>query len=133
MNAKRSLSLLLALLLTLSAVCVASMSSCGKKDTGTQTQKTITVKVTDNEGKETSFTIKTDAEFLRGALEQEKLIEGEESQYGLYVKVVNGVTADYNTDGAYWGFYKGGEYLMTGVDETRIEDGDTFEIVYTKG
>lgn len=133
MNAKRSLSLLLALLLTLSAVCVASMSSCGKKDTGTQTQKTITVKVTDNEGKETSFTIKTDAEFLRGALEQEKLIEGEESQYGLYVKVVNGVTADYNTDGAYWGFYKGGEYLMTGVDETPIKDGDTFEIVYTKG
>ncbi|MBO4413827.1 MAG: DUF4430 domain-containing protein [Clostridia bacterium] len=109
------------------------MSSCGKKDTGTQTQKTITVKVTDNEGKETSFTIKTDAEFLRGALEQEKLIEGEESQYGLYVKVVNGVTADYNTDGAYWGFYKGGEYLMTGVDETPIKDGDTFEIVYTKG
>ena len=133
MEAKRSLSLLLALLLTLSAVCVASMSSCGKKDTGTQTQKTITVKVTDNEGKETSFTIKTDAEFLRGALEQEKLIEGEESQYGLYVKVVNGVTADYNKDGAFWGFYKGGVFLNTGVDETRIEDGDTFEIVYTKG
>lgn len=130
MEAKRSLSLLLALVMILSAVCVTSMSSCGKKETGT---KTITVKVIDNEGKETSFTIKTDAEYLRGALEQEKLIEGDESQYGLYVKVVNGVKADFDKDGAYWGFYKAGQYLMTGVDTTEIADGDTFEIIYTKG
>ena len=131
MEAKRSLSLLLALVMILSAVCVTSMSSCAKK--GTPGEKTITVKVTDKEGKETSYTIRTDEEFLRGALEQEKLIEGHVDGTMFYVDKVLGVAADWNTDHAYWAFYKGGEYLMTGVAETAIKDGDSYEITYTKG
>lgn len=128
-RATRILSLFLALMLT--AAALLSLTSCDKPK-GDDTEKTITVTVTDNEGKDTVFTITTTAPNLREALEQENLIEGEESSYGLYVKVVNGLRADYDLDGAYWSFYKDGELLMTGVDDTVIADGDNYQIKYEK-
>ncbi len=78
------------------------------------------------------FTIHTDAETLGEALIENELLEGENGAYGLYVKKVNGILADYDKSGAYWGFYRGGEYLMTGVDSTYITDGEHYEIVYEK-
>ena len=93
--------------------------------------KTVQVKVV-VDGKSVTFTIKTDAANLGDALLAHNLIAGEESQYGLYVKVVNGITADYDVDQSYWGFTKGGEYMMTGVDGTEIADGEVYELTYTK-
>ena len=51
---------------------------------------------------------------------------GEDSEYGLYVKTVNGVTVDYDQDGKYWAFYVDGEYAATGVDSTDITAGATY-------
>ena len=76
--------------------------------------------------------IETDAEFLRGALEQEQLLSGIEDQYGLYVLTVNGITADESKQ-QWWCFTKGGEQLFTGVDTTPIADGDTFEATLMTG
>ena len=95
-------------------------------------EKVTTVDVVDPEGNVTTFTITTSEEFLRGALEQEQLIEGDESEYGLYIKYVNGIRADYDKDGAYWALSKDGEYLMSGVDTTPVADGDHFELTYSK-
>ena len=47
-------------------------------------------------------------------------------QFADYVKTVNGITADYDTDGTYWAFYVNGEYAMTGVDSTPVEDGAVY-------
>ena len=44
----------------------------------------------------------------------------------MYVKTVNGVTVDYDTDGKYWAFYIDDEYAMTGVDSTPITDGSSY-------
>ena len=93
---------------------------------------TLTVEVTAEE-KTVTFTIHTDSTTLREALEENGLIAGDESEYGLYVKTVNGMTADYDSDGLYWAFYKSGEYLMSGVDTTEIADGEQYELVCTKG
>lgn len=128
----RPLSLIL--VLVLSAAAIMGLSSCGKKqikDDGIK--KTITVTVIDDKGESEVFTITTTKSTLRGALEQEDMIEGDEDQYGLYVKYVNGIRADYDKDKAYWAFSKDGVDLMTGVDSTEIADGDKFEITYTKG
>ena len=54
------------------------------------------------------------------------LIAGEDSEFGLYVKTVNGVTVDYDKDGKYWAFYVDGEYAATGVDSTDITAGATY-------
>lgn len=91
--------------------------------------KTITVTVIQEGVEDKVFTIHTDAEFLRGALEQEKLIEGTESQYGLYVTTVDGVTADESLR-QWWCLNDGeGNMLDTGVDSTPIADGDAFQFV----
>lgn len=93
--------------------------------------KTVTVKVI-VEDKSVTFTLKTDAETLGEALLAHNLIAGEKGDFGLYVKVVNGITADYDVDQSYWGFSKNGEYMMTGVDGTAIADGEVYELTYTK-
>lgn len=95
--------------------------------------KTITVTVKDHEGKAVVFTIKTDAETVGDALMEHDLIAGDQGAYGLYVKVVNGLRADYDKDRAYWGFNINGEGAMTGVDMTEITDGGNYELVYTIG
>ncbi len=94
--------------------------------------KTLKIKV-EADGKNVLFTIKTDKETVGEALIEHSLITGDESEYGLYIKVVNGIKADYDTDKAYWSFNKNGEYMMSGVDTTNFTDGEQYELVYTKG
>lgn len=92
---------------------------------------TVQVEVKAGE-KSITFTIHTDADTLGDALLTHALVEGEDSQYGLFIKRVNGILADFDIDGYYWGVYKNGEYLMTGVDTTVIADGEHYELVRTK-
>ena len=94
-------------------------------------EKTVEVEVKVEE-QSVTFTIHTDADTLGDALLEHELIAGEDSQYGIYVKTVNGILADYDIDKSYWGFYQNGEYLMSGVDTTAIVGGEHFEIVYSK-
>ncbi len=94
-------------------------------------EKTVTVDVV-VEDKSVTFTIKTDKDTLGEALIEHNLIEGEDGPFGLYVKKVNGIYADYDTDGYYWGLQKNGETCMTGVDSTIISDGERYELVLTK-
>ena len=79
-----------------------------------------------------TFTIKTDKTTLGEALLEHGLIEGDQGAYGMYVKKVNGITADYDVDQAYWALYKNGEACMSGVDTTEIADGEHYEFIYTK-
>ena len=78
------------------------------------------------------FTIKTDKSTVGDALLENNLIAGEDGPYGLYIKVVNGITADYDVDQSYWAFYINGEYAMTGVDGTEITEGATYKLEYAK-
>jgi hypothetical protein len=77
-------------------------------------------RVTDAEGNDTLFRVYTDKKKVGDALMECGLISGEEGDYGLYVKTVNGITVDYATDKAYWSFYINNEYAMTGVDQTDV-------------
>ena len=73
-----------------------------------------------------------DARFLRGALEQEKLVSGSESQYGLFITSADGETAD-DSKQQWWCVTKGGEQVNTGVDTTPIADGETYELTLKTG
>ncbi len=91
----------------------------------------VTVEVTADD-KTITFTVNTDAETVGDALLEHDLIAGEEGDYGLYVKSVNGIVADYDVDQTYWAFYIDGEYAMTGVDATTITEGAVYQLVRTK-
>ena len=88
--------------------------------------------VVDKEGNESEFEIHTDKTTVGEALLEVKLIEGEEGPYGLYVKTVSGITADYDVDQTYWAFYINGEMAMTGVDVTDVEEGATYSFKVEK-
>lgn len=88
--------------------------------------------VVDLDGNETAFTIHTDQTIVGDALQELGLIDGEEGDYGLYVKTVNGITADYDKDKTYWAFYIDGEYALTGVDQTEIADGANYSFQVEK-
>ena len=93
--------------------------------------KTVVVEVKAGEDSVT-FTVKTDKETVGEALQEHGLIEGEDGAYGLYVKKVNGIVADYDVDQTFWAFYINGEYAMTGVDGTLIEEGVTYQLIRSK-
>lgn len=82
--------------------------------------------VVDKDGSETHLEIHTNKETVGDALAELGLIDGENSEYGLYVKTVNGITVDYDKDGVYWAFYVNGEYAQTGVDSTAITEGGSY-------
>lgn len=92
---------------------------------------TIVVQVV-AEDKSVDFTINTDSKILADALLEHELIFGEEAQYGLYVKEVNGIVADYNINKSYWSLSKNGEYMQIGVSQAEIADNDHYELTYTK-
>ena len=133
-----SASIYLTLVLTL-ILCLASCTSTALKEglweTAIYTEdttlgdgaKTAVVEFQIGENKIT-FTVQTDKETLGDALNEHGLLEGKD---GLYTKI-NGVTADYNVDKSYWGFYINGEYAMTGIDDTAIDESVTYSLVYTK-
>ena len=91
----------------------------------------FTVVVTDLDGTETTFQYTSDAETVGAALLAEGLIAGDQSDYGLYVTTVNGITADWATENAYWAFYIDGEYAQTGVDATPITEGAVYSLTKT--
>ena len=79
-----------------------------------------------------TLTVRTDKDTVGDALLGYGLIDGEEGAYGLYVKSVNGIVADYDSDKSYWAFYINGEFAATGVDSTEITEGAVYQFVYTK-
>lgn len=82
-------------------------------------------------GKSVTLTVKSDKDNLADILTENKIVEGDNSEYGLYIKKVNGVLADYDTDKAFWGLYKDGEMTATGASSITIKDGEHYELVYT--
>lgn len=118
---KRILSLSVACLILLSALFIASCS--GKES---ETELTFTFEVVHLDGTEKTFEVKTYKTILADALTEKGYISGYNSQYGLTVETVDGETLDWNTSGAYWALYINGEYAITGVSSTTIEDGATY-------
>lgn len=72
------------------------------------------------------FNVHTDKKTVGEALLELEIISGDDGPYGLYVKYVNGIRADYDLDGKYWAFYVNDEYAVSGVDTTEIQNGQTY-------
>ncbi len=113
----------------------AETTTEGNIDKGTEApvvKKSFTFIVVDKNGNETTFNLSTDKSTVGDALLEEGLIEGEPGAYGLYVKKVNGIVADYDIDKTYWAFYVNGEYAFAGVDATPVEEGATYSFKVEK-
>lgn len=137
---KSTASLVLALVLLLSlAACQSGVDYDAVWENATYTENTVfgrgqtelTVEVA--VGKHlVTFTVYTDKTTVGAALLEHNLIAGDDGAYGLYVKKVNGMTADYDVDQSYWALYVDGETSMSGVDTTEIAEGTVYRLAYTK-
>ena len=139
---KFSMKKLLSILLCIALIAALALSTvgCSKNDntapaTTAEASGTVSMgegetsflfNVVDPEGKESHFEIHTDEKTVGAALLSLGLIAGEDSDYGLYVKTVMGITLDYDTDGKDWAFYVDGAYAATGVDQTELTAGSTY-------
>ena len=133
---KKTMNKMMRLILctVLIAVMALMAAGCGSKSAETTSPGvSFTFVVTDLEGNESTFDITTSKATVGEALLDEGLIVGEDSEYGLYVTSVNGMTADWDNDQTYWAFYIDGEYATTGVDATEVTEGATYSFVLTKG
>ena len=132
---KKALSLILAVIMIFCFVSCNKVEKTGAWENATYRRdmefgkgtKTVEVEVK-AEDQSVTFTLHTDKNTLGEALTEHDLISGEQGQFGLYVKFVNGIEADYDKDGTYWAFYKSGEMMMTGVDGAVVSDGDHYEL-----
>ena len=131
-------SLVLVLLLIAAACtsCAPKLTDLGatiiaEKEVG-EGEKTITFTVINGENEATVFTVHTDAEYLRGAIEPHGLVAGTESTYGMWVTTVNGITAD-DSKQQWWKLYEGTEMSNYGVDTLAITDGGSYTYVLTVG
>lgn len=97
-------------------------------------EKSITIEVVNSAQETTSYDVDTEAEFLRQAMEEADGLEfsGSEGDYGMMLSTVNGETADFEKDGAYWSVMVNGEYGNYGIDQQPVVDGDVYQLVYTK-
>lgn len=107
-------------------------AECDGKTVLGEGEKQFTFTVVDKDGNEASFIINTDKKTVGEALLEHKLIEGDEGDFGLYVKKVNGIEAVYEKDKTYWAFYVNGEYAMSGVDMTDVEEGASYSFKVEK-
>lgn len=120
-------------------------AACTKKDLGPLWESAAYTENTElGEGKTTitldvvagdktvTFTLNTDKTVLGDVLKEHKLVEGEDGEFGLFIKSVNGIEASWEKDQAYWSVTKSGEMLMTGVDGVTIANGEKYELTYTK-
>lgn len=142
MKNKRILTKILAMALIV-LMAVMSLTACGAGDTNSATNPNtnsggsgeketivITVKVIAADKSEKTFTIETNKKNLGDALLDKGLVTKEEHESGFYT-YIDGVRADYNKDGSWWCFTKGGETVMVGANDLEIADGETFEITNT--
>lgn len=99
----------------------------------TEGTKAITIEVVNSAQTSTLYEVKTDAEYLIGAMDDADGLtyDGAEGEYGFTVSAINGETADFNVDSSYWAFYVNDEYCNYGVSEQPVNDGDAFKIVYS--
>lgn len=126
---KKIVALFLALVLAVSMVACTTP----QEETGSAQLKKFQVIVVHADGTEKTFEYESGAENVGPVLVEAGLIKGNDGPYGLEITVVDGETAVYDTDGAYWAVYVGDEYAMSGIDTTPITDGGVYKLVYTLG
>ena len=94
--------------------------------------KTFTLTVVHSDNSSKDFTITSSEEFLSPALIAEGIINDEGIETGMYF-TVDGETASWEENQSYWAFYPGEDYATMGMNDTPIEDGAVYKLVYTLG
>ena len=93
--------------------------------------KQVTIQIIHKDGTEKNLEFGTDHEYLADLLLEKELVTGYASEeYGFTIESVDGVTADWSADGAYWALYEGAEYATASAAGIVLVDGGIYKLVY---
>ena len=93
--------------------------------------KQVTIQIVHKDGTEKNLEYGTDHGYLADLLLEKELVTGYASEeYGFTIESVDGVTADWAADGAYWALYEGEEYATTSAAGIVLVDGGIYRLVY---
>ena len=93
--------------------------------------KQVTVVIVHKDGTEKKLEYSTELEYLSELLLEKELATGYTSEeYGFTVESVDGVTADWEADSAYWALYEGDTYATTSASGIVLTDGGVYKLVY---
>ena len=114
-----------------SSDAVSSEAVSGEESSEAAAEATFTVVDADGNSTEIALSI-TEGEKLSDALAAAGVISEEEAAAG-FVTTVNGITADYDADGAWWCLTDAaGEMTTVGVADIELHNGDSYAFTYTK-
>lgn len=128
-NNKKSIIAGIVLVILMAAALVVYMFYGQKPSSGS---KSITLSIVYMDGSRDDYELRTDEEYLFDAASEIDglTIEGHNDGSYFYMDTINGVSADYSADGAYWAIYVDGTYGTYGIKDQPIEDGVSYEIRY---
>jgi len=119
------------------------LSGCGREGPGDSPETAENIgrggtvfrfEVTDDTETVTAWNVHTDETTVGAALSEVGLISGDMFDgFGLMVTEVNGKTADFNADGAWWEFFVDGESSLEGVSSVSVDSDKTYAFVYRAG
>jgi len=122
----RSAALLILALILAVGLCACTQTASNSDEID------VTVVVIHKDKSEKVFEVTTQGETLEDVLLEHKIVEDNQSSYGLYILTADGETADESAQ-EWWCVTKGGESMATGASDTVIADGDHYELTFTVG
>ena len=102
----------------------------GDADEDTQNGKSISITVVGADGNATDYWIITEADYLQDAMDEAEGLTYTLDDSGMVI-AINGESAQWDMDQAYWAIYVNDEYGMHGIDDQLVAEGDAFRFVYT--
>ena len=115
------------------ASSVAASSEAASSEAASEAKVKAQFTVTGADGESQTFDLEvTDGEKLSDALAEAGIISADEAAAG-FVTTVNGETADWDKDSAWWCLTDAsGEMTTVGVADIELHDGDSYAFTYTK-
>lgn len=103
----------------------------GTRPEAVEGAKTVSIIIVHKDGTSKQMEYNTDQEYLADLLLEKELVTGYASdEYGFTIESVDGVTADWNVDSAYWALYEGEEYATTSAAGIVLTDGGVYKLIY---
>lgn len=123
--------LILAAIVLVAVIALMAGIFLANKPQAQEGSKQVTITIIHKDGTEKNLQYATDLEFLSELLLEQELVTGYASEeYGFTIEGVDGVTADWSKDGAYWALYEGEEYATTSAASIVLTDGGVYKLVY---
>ena len=128
MKNKKVVIAAVALVLVIALMADLYLTTRPKAEEGT---KQVTIVIVHKDGTQKTLEYATDLPYLADLLLEKELATGSTSEeYGFTVESVDGVTADWVADSAYWALYEGDTYATTSASGIVLTDGGIYKLVY---